>query len=326
MSDCSESELKTKTIDNEKIDLVYLWVDGSDPKWREKKQKYSGEKELDKDAIADCRFIDYDELKFSIRSAEKNLPWINKIYIVADEQIPKWLDLNNDRVQVVDLKEIVPADKLPLFNSGAIEARLPFIPNLSEYFIYANDDMLFWNPADKDFFFDGERPICRLGERIKKKRYKHLYGHFIFKSRNLVRDRFGVDTPFFPHHNADAYKKSTYINCIKEFQKEFDIMLNNRFRDFSDIQRMIVSYYAIAKNEGIPKNVTLSLFDKLMHKTPDSEYFNVTKRNIKKIRNSKAILMCVNDSRKTTDEARSMMKNVLEEKFPNKSSFEKEEC
>ena len=62
------------------IDLVYLWVDGSDENWRAKKLKYTDpDKIYNKDAVAECRFADYDELKYSIRSAEQNLPWINKI-------------------------------------------------------------------------------------------------------------------------------------------------------------------------------------------------------------------------------------------------------
>ncbi len=304
------------------IDLVYLWVDGSDPKWRAKKQKYSKDKELNKDAAAECRFRNYDELKFSLRSVEKNLPWINKIYIVTDEQVPAWLNQGNDKIKVVDSKEIVPEDKLPLFNSCAIETRLPYIPNLAEHFIYANDDMLFWSPLTPEFFFEGEKPICRLENKMKKSRYKHLYGYTLFRARKLVLDKFGKDIPYFPHHNADAYLKSVFFDCLNDFKEEFDVTLSNQFRDYSDVQRMIISYYTLAKGEGVAKNVKLSLWDKLMHKVPESVYFNVTKANMKKMKNSVACLMCVNDCRKTTDEARLMMKNILEKRFPDKSSFE----
>ena len=61
---------------------------GNDKKWQEKKNYYlKKETGLDIQATCDGRFIDNDELKYSFRSAEKYVPWINKIFIVTDEQI-----------------------------------------------------------------------------------------------------------------------------------------------------------------------------------------------------------------------------------------------
>ena len=37
-----------------------------------------------------------DELRYSIRSLKKYLPWFNgTIFIVTDDQIPKWLNISN---------------------------------------------------------------------------------------------------------------------------------------------------------------------------------------------------------------------------------------
>ena len=65
------------------IDLVYLWVDGSDPKWIAKKNVAltAMGKSVHNSAINSGRFQDNDELKFSLRSVQKYLPWINHIYI-----------------------------------------------------------------------------------------------------------------------------------------------------------------------------------------------------------------------------------------------------
>ncbi len=73
------------------IDLVYLWVDENDKNWREKKSKYTT-KSYNKDAVDDCRFVNNDELKYSLRSIEKYAPWINRIFIVTDNQTPEWLN------------------------------------------------------------------------------------------------------------------------------------------------------------------------------------------------------------------------------------------
>ena len=42
------------------------------------------------------RYRDSDELKYSIRSLVKNAPWIRRIFIVTDNQIPNWLNLEDN--------------------------------------------------------------------------------------------------------------------------------------------------------------------------------------------------------------------------------------
>ena len=64
------------TSKNISIDLVYMWVDGNDPKWLEKKQRY-----MDKKINTVGRYVDNQELKYSLRSVGKHLPWIRKIFI-----------------------------------------------------------------------------------------------------------------------------------------------------------------------------------------------------------------------------------------------------
>ena len=69
-------------------------------------------------------------------------------YLVTDNQIPNWLNLNNSHVQVIDHHEIIDDQFLPTFNSNAILMNAYKIPNLSEHFMIIEDDMLF-TPACK---------------------------------------------------------------------------------------------------------------------------------------------------------------------------------
>ena len=67
------------------IDLVYLWVDGNDPAWLAKKNAYlPADKRVDPEAAGECRFVENDELRYSLRSAERYAPWIRRIYILTD--------------------------------------------------------------------------------------------------------------------------------------------------------------------------------------------------------------------------------------------------
>lgn len=47
------------------------------------------------------RYRDNNELKYSLRSLVKYAPWVRRIFIVTADQVPSWLDLSDDRVQIV---------------------------------------------------------------------------------------------------------------------------------------------------------------------------------------------------------------------------------
>jgi hypothetical protein len=60
----------------------------------------------------------------------------------------------------VDHREIIPDDAKYCFNSVALEACLYKIPNLSEHFLFANDDMFVNKPLTQDYFFnENDNPI-----------------------------------------------------------------------------------------------------------------------------------------------------------------------
>ena len=97
----------------------------------------------------------------------------------------------------------------------------------------------------------------------------------IFRAYSIVKNRLNIDIPYFSHHNADSYVKSSFLSCMNEFQEEYETTLNNRFRDFSDFQRIAISYYSCWNNTAFIKK-SLNWFEKYIKKqTPDSEYFDI---------------------------------------------------
>lgn len=119
--------------------------DHSDPSTH----KHDDDEDLaeEKDEIASSRFQDNSELQYSLRSIEKYAPWVRKIFIVTNGQIPSWLDLDHPRIEIVPHDDIFAnASHLPVFSSPAIEANIHRIPGLSKKFIYLNDDVMFGTP------------------------------------------------------------------------------------------------------------------------------------------------------------------------------------
>ena len=72
--------------------------------------------------------------------------------------------------------------------------------------------MFFWDKVEPEFFFENKKAIFRVGKKIcKHKKYKHLYGGMIFRAYSIVKDRLNIDIPYFSHHNADSYVKSSFL-------------------------------------------------------------------------------------------------------------------
>ena len=299
---------------DKKIDLVYLWVDGSDENWAKSKARMISEctdTKLNSDSIDGCRFQDNNELLYSLRSVEKNAPWVNHIYIVTANQKPSWLNLDNKKVTIVNHKTIMDDFSLPNFNSCTIETYLSRIPGLSEYFIYANDDTFFFNKTEPEMFFDENmNPIYQMGKKIMNKPYTHLYGSTIVRAHKLIKDKYGTNIGYFPHHGIDPYRKSYIDECIDAFKDEFFITRHNHFRSYSDIQRVIFAYYAIA-TKGCRFEIA-----------PFGSYVECRKNNLERLLKSKFPLACINSGRRTTTEDIDMMEKILQEKFPKISSFE----
>ena len=130
------------------IDVVYTWVNGSDPKFISEIQRYS--KLHDR-----ARYDDKDELRYSLRSIDRFAPWVRNIYIVTNGQIPHWLNLENPRIRIVTHQELAADEPeiLPTFSSCTIESLIHRIPNLSKNFLYLNDDIFLGAHVYPDDFF-----------------------------------------------------------------------------------------------------------------------------------------------------------------------------
>ena len=104
------------------------------------------------------RFAENNELKYSIRALEKNAPWVRKIYIVTNGQVPSWLNTSHPKIRVVTHEEIFTnKSHLPTFSSPAIESHLFQIKGLAKRFIYINDDILITSPVKKEDFYTDEK-------------------------------------------------------------------------------------------------------------------------------------------------------------------------
>lgn len=165
------------------IDAVITWVDGNDPAHAEKRAKYNVG--FHSASTASTRFASSGELRYAVLSIFRFCPFVRKVFIVTDNQNPAPI-FDNDvlkhdelaRIEVVNHTTLYAehSDLLPVFSSRSIETMLHRLPNLSEHFVYFNDDMFIGSTLTESFFFSDGRPVLRgafrpvhsLKDKIKK--------------------------------------------------------------------------------------------------------------------------------------------------------------
>ncbi|MFE2042427.1 stealth family protein [Streptomyces sp. NPDC059477] len=139
------------------VDAVYTWVDGDDPALAAKRRAHQSRSagEIAARETGASRYTSHDELKYALRSLEMYADFIRHVYVVTDGQTPSWLDPATPGLTVIDHRDILPPDALPVFNSHAIESRLHHIPGLSDHYLYFNDDVFINRPVTAEHFFHG---------------------------------------------------------------------------------------------------------------------------------------------------------------------------
>lgn len=159
---------------SESIDLIYLWVNGSDPTFISRYNIAKGivDYNYSKENF-EIRFLEKNEFLISLRTVFQFLPWINKIHIVTNNQIPYWLNQSHPKFNFVNHDQIF-VKKTETFNTNSIHFALNNIQDLANHFILADDDFFWTRPVEKSYYFEGDFPIYRVEKLTKtiKEEYK----------------------------------------------------------------------------------------------------------------------------------------------------------
>lgn len=200
------------TDSDDPIDVVISWVDGKECSYQEKITPYLGHFfSIHEDINAPTRFNSEGEIFFCVASILKFAPFVRQIFIVTDGQDPKLNGFvkinfpdNNIPIKVIDHKDIFKGyeELLPTFNSLSIETLLYRIPDLSENFVYFNDDFFLLRPVKPTDWFKNGKAVA--------------YGHW----RSIAYDKFISDMrPKKNGHKPFSFKDSM-LNAAKILGKK----------------------------------------------------------------------------------------------------------
>lgn len=326
------------------IDIVIPWVNGSDPEWLKEKEKYIAANSSDNSS---SRYREWDVFRYWFRAVEQNMPWIRKVHFLTWGHTPKWLNINHPKLNIVNHKEFIPNKYLPIYSSHVIELNLHRIPDLSDHFIYFNDDVY---PIKKmkreDFFINGLPCDSAILGAVKNDGQKNFMPYIMlnclgvineyFNQRNVIKAKVGNwFTPkygkynlnnlyllpwnnflgFRNFHTAHSYLKSTFEEVWHEIPEALGNTCRHRFRDKMDFNQYLFRYWQLCKNQFVPKK-------------PDSSYVNVGKVSRNDLENillgKEYKIACINDDPGDfdLDKKNQELEEILNKLFPEKSKFE----
>jgi hypothetical protein len=230
------------------IDFVFIYVNGLDPKHIEKKNFYMNDN--NKKYNKNIRYENIDEIKYSVNSVIKNLKWINKIYIVTDEQIPPIEDklISTSKVIIIDHKQIIPSKYLPTFYSDVIESYIYKIPGLSDFFLYGNDDCFCLSKMTYSDFYNNNKfkiyaSICSSNLLNLLSNHNEYFSRIYNTVKMLKAMNMNKNDEFIISHQIKFFKKKTLEQMELIFDKELDVLRKNKFRNNTDI-----NYHFLAMN------------------------------------------------------------------------------
>ena len=330
----------------EKIDFVILWVDGTDPDWQRQRRSY--EREDLHNGDDENRFRDWGLMKYWFRGAERFAPWVNRIFLVANGQVPKWLDLTHPKLRLVKHQDYIPEKFLPTFNSNVIELWLHKIPELGEQFVLFNDDMFLTAPVKPEDFFKNGLPcesalldmatapgpedclphmqinnFALINRHFNKKEVMKKNGRKFFTLkyrgdllRNFLLFPFRYFSCFRDTHLPTSYLKSTFQRVWEEEGPLLEECGSHRFRSKGDLTHWLMKSWQICEGKFHSRSTAWGRHYELW----EDDLEEITRS----LERQKYHVVCLNDSKTDIDFEGTQRK--LQESFdrllPELSGFE----
>lgn len=331
------------------IDIVVLWVDGSDPNWLKERSEVLNFEIPYKDKE---RYRDWGLMKYWFRGIEMNAPWINRIHFVTWGHLPTWLNVNHPKLNIVKHVDYMPKEALPTFNSNALLINIHRIPDLSEHFIIFNDDMLLINKVKPDDFFKNNLPRykaihCpyRIGTEnpffpplnncaiinkyfpMRKSVLKNIWkwispsnGSALFST--LLMLPFPAFYGFIDDHLPSPYLKKTFEILWEKERNLLQLTSENKERSSTDVNEWLAKYWQIASGQFYPPTNHLG---KVFFPANYSDTKTFVENVCSYIEDSSGLTICINDGNIPDYDLKDVQNSIraaLSNKFPNKSSFE----
>lgn len=309
------------------VDIVVTYLNERDKKWQED-FNYWKMKELEagittaynRQAFGEERTREWDTLKYWLRGVEKNCPWVNKVFLIVQNEnhVPEWIDKDNPKLRIVYHDKYIPKELLPTFNAMTIGMYVSNIKDLSENYIMCDDDFYFLNPIKEDRFFKNNMPV-HLDNKMKYELYgtdgsDHVFFEILNNNIEFINKFSDEKVKYGFYHLPEARLKSFEERILNDYEDEIkNHQIVSKFRN----EHNLCPYMF---------NDLLKVCDKAVL---DNPYENCGYRALKSDVNFDGYwdkdIVCFNDTEQLDnyEETKKKLIEFLDKKLPDKSSFER---
>lgn len=252
-------------------DVVITWVDGDDPAHKRRKAQYlTGRRETDFNDVAGAmRYRSTGEIFYCVASILRYAPWVNKIYIVTDNQNPQVDDFvarnfpnNKIPIEIVDHRVIFRGYEqyLPTFNSLTIGQMLWRIPGLSDNFLYFNDDVFLATKSNEEEWFQKDKTILyatrfnvhfaaflRWAKHFGRKHKTFGHKDPMLNAAKMMKSNYFFLTP----HGPVPMNRKWYEKFYTENPALLEANIKHRFRESSQFSSLVCYYLSAYKERRL---------------------------------------------------------------------------
>jgi hypothetical protein len=321
----NNSKNDIELIEREPIDVLIKYIDLNDPT-------------LKRDGIPQIKKDENNmELKYSLRSILKNIPWVRKIYILMPNKKVKFLKEYisiNDKIVYVNDKEFLGYDSSNIYAFLFRYWKMIYF-NISENFIIMDDDYFIGKPLKKsDFFYveNGKVIPSIIAKEFKEETLfssnaKHnfyklkaqknkeqtppffmysLYTTYLFLIKLLKKN---LIVPFFTH-NA--------IPCnLKDLKEIYDIVYRSKYK-FSTLDSL-KRHFESLQFQTFYMSYTFNKYNKKVHPIP----YKFIDNNYSLTGNYKFSLFCINTGNDDySNLSFKITRIIMENLFPEPTKYE----
>lgn len=292
------------------MDALITFVDGKDPLWLKDYHNFAGEPIMAK------RFRDWGTLKYLLRGIQAHMPFIDRVFLLVDResQVPDWV--NRAWLRIVHHRDIIPQEYLPTFNSTMIEMFLHRTPGLSERFIYFNDDTFPVGDLSEEDFYPGGKPAVNFRKCLFR---AGMFKNQVRNSDTLARKALGMRPGLIfvqPQHTCTPMLRSESETLFNRMEPEILQSLSRTRAPYNCNQYLFTDY--------------LYYQGKALCRRLPNKHFSLAATSAEKVaaflRKPSHKLVCINDvhlSEKKFQRCKALILEAFEERFPDKSRFER---
>ena len=324
------TNLQKEIVNKEPVDVVIKYIDLTD-----KTLNRTGIKQIQKDE-------DNEELKYSVRSILKYIPWVRKIFILMPNEKVKYFkpyDEIKDKIVYVKDKDVLGYESANIYAFTFNLFRLEKF-GLSNNFIYMDDDFFIGKEIDKTEFFyydENEKRVvpCLLNNIFSELNKEQTLAQYwnVFKTKDTLAPQcfmawilslYSTQKFFIDHfNNLTLIKPTPTHNAISynipDLKEIYDLVLNN-YEYANETLNSIERHILTLQTQHFVDLFELNIKKRKVHTIPT----NVIPMNLLKMVYMNVKLFAINTGgdRIYTEEEYKNQRELMQKRFPDPTPYE----